>query len=108
MDRNVYKTILIKWARTKYGNIRPCGSTAGLWDCFSEYGDDLLFWFNDTTASTRIISFHFFKGVKGGVIRSRLNPCKKKKSPENGFKQNQSPRFSQTSHSHQFDAITVG
>jgi hypothetical protein len=45
---------LIERAKAKYGQIYPCGGKADYRDCFSEYSDQVFFWFNTLDNSTHI------------------------------------------------------
>ena len=45
---------LIAKAKTKYGQIAPCGMKKHFSDCFSIDNGELLFWFNTVDNSTHI------------------------------------------------------
>lgn len=52
---------LIRRARGEHGRIEPCASRHSLEECFSQEGQDLMFWFNTADGSTRVL-------VEGRVV----------------------------------------
>jgi len=52
---NETKERLKKIAVEKHGKIFPVGRHTNIDDCFTYYGDKILFWFNDQDASTKMI-----------------------------------------------------
>jgi ABC-type sulfate transport system substrate-binding protein len=54
-DLDDIKQSIIAQAKVKHGKIYPCEGKA-FTDCFTQEGDLLIFWCNDATGSTRIIT----------------------------------------------------
>jgi hypothetical protein len=63
---------LIERAHRRYGIILPCGSKCRLRDCFTEERGLLLFWFNDLTGSTHMISIQKDSTCRGLAVLGKL------------------------------------
>jgi len=50
------KAKLINRAQSLYGKIKPCGKRESFDECFTIYHDKILFWFNGSDDSTKILS----------------------------------------------------
>lgn len=50
------KEKLINKAQSLYGKIKPCGKRESFDECFTIYHDKILFWFNGSDDSTKILS----------------------------------------------------
>lgn len=55
MDSNV-KSRLIEMARSRFGEILPCGGRPDFTECFNVIGTKTLFWFNTPDDSTHTVS----------------------------------------------------
>ena len=53
-----YKQNLLREAANKYKKIYPCGESADLSECFTEYDDTLYLWFNTEDDSTHVIALN--------------------------------------------------
>jgi len=49
------KQAMVNKAIKKYGDIKSCGSKTHE-ECFTQEGNILIFWFNDKSGSTRVIT----------------------------------------------------
>lgn len=47
---------MIEQARHEYGTVEPCINRPSLDQCFTIEGNKLVFWFNEPTRSTRVIT----------------------------------------------------
>jgi hypothetical protein len=52
---NNIKKKLINKAIQKYRKIFPCGNQKDISDCFTQIGNDILFWFNTEDESTHLL-----------------------------------------------------
>lgn len=52
---------LVERARAQYGEILPCSSKRSLEECFTAEFGLLMFWFNDQSRSTRMLSVEVSK-----------------------------------------------
>ena len=50
------KQQMINEAKVKYDDIRPLGNKERLEDCFTTHDDNLLFWFNINSNTTRLLT----------------------------------------------------
>jgi hypothetical protein len=50
------KAKLINDAKSLYGKIKPCGKRVSFDECFTVYQGKILFWFNSSDDSTKILS----------------------------------------------------
>lgn len=56
---NEMKNQLIGQARMTYKKIYPCGKKTDIGECFTEVGNQLLFWFNTEDQSTHLMVLPF-------------------------------------------------
>lgn len=52
---NIIKIELIIRAVIEYRRIFPCGNKKNLFECFTQMGNDLFFWFNTEDNSTHLL-----------------------------------------------------
>ena len=59
------KKNLMKRAQDRHCNIFPCGKNKDLHDCFTTYGDLLLFWLNTEDETTHLMSEKIEEAING-------------------------------------------